>query len=272
MFLPHLRVQRGRELWDLLDVMRKILFSVSCFLEKMLRSRHFRTGSVRCANLRDGWGSEVPAFFRLRTFAFGKPYHDVNIVHDGKETDCYDTPFSHYLVSHSNPLIADGGVRLNPTTLPYMLQLWRDMSLDELPHSRHAYEITRLALGDWLTEEERLLIKRELVCALLEFGLAMKITLMIGVSLPRYWRSIFDESGWPVESIGPAKLLGGDLCTAGLLRVTPEALARVRAVTGIHYSVLSMKSAGRGRSGRAGFVKWLGGWLKNPSPLALRLK
>jgi N-acyl-L-homoserine lactone synthetase len=237
--------------------MRKILFSFSCFLEKMLRSRGWRSGSVLCADLRNGWGLEVAAFLRLRTLSFGKPYHDVNTVHEGQETDCYDTPFSHYLVSQSNSLVADGGFRLNPTTLPYMAQLWPDMWSGDLPCSRHAYEITRGALGDWLNEEERLLVKRELVCALLEFGLAMKIEVMIGVSLPRYWQSIFTESGWPVELVGPAKLLGGDMCTAGLLRVTPEALARVRAVTGIRYSALSMKSSSGRRARGANAVEAL---------------
>jgi N-acyl-L-homoserine lactone synthetase len=193
---------------------------------------------VSYGSLLNGSGPEVEAFLRLRTLVFGEPYHDVVTIHDGKEIDQYDNPFAHYLVSQSQPIVADGGVRLYPTTLPYMLQLWPDMWIGDLPVSREVYEITRFGVGDWLRADERLQVKRELVCALLEFGLAMNIKAMIGVSLPRYWQSIFNEAGWFVEPVGPARMLGSDFCTAGLLRVSPEALARVRKLTGIDYAVL----------------------------------
>jgi acyl homoserine lactone synthase len=181
------------------------------------------------------FGDVLPSQFRLRHRVFiERTQYDVPTWR-GLEYDQYDTPAASYLVWRDDQHEVRGIARLTPTDRPYMLRdIWPDMVSDvSLPCSARIWEGTRFGVDKSLPAELRRRCIMELVLGYLEFGLEERIEQIIGVMPTLIFRAVFERSGWPVRYIGPARTLGGDKCIAGIVDVSAETLARVRAKTGI---------------------------------------
>jgi N-acyl-L-homoserine lactone synthetase len=186
------------------------------------------------------FGDALAAQFQLRYRVFvRRTSYDVP-VWKGLEYDQYDTPAATYLVWRDGAGIARGVARLSPTDRAYMVkEVWPDMvTACPLPQSPSVWEGTRFGVDKDLPPDLRRRIVGELVLGYLEFGLSEGIRHIIGVMPTLIWRAVFTGKGWPVELLGEPRVLGGDKCVAGLLPLSPEILARVRAKTGISRPVL----------------------------------
>jgi len=109
----------------------------------------------------------------------------------------------------------------------------------DMPSSPTVWEGSRFCIEKNLAPEQRKKIIQEIVVGYLEFALERKISSIIGVMLPAYWRGVFSNSGWDVEWMGDIhKSEEGHKIRAGCLNVSQETLSNVRKITGIDYSVL----------------------------------
>jgi acyl homoserine lactone synthase len=140
---------------------------------------------------------------------------------------------------------ARGVARLSPTDRPYMVKdVWPGMVTSRaLPSSTAVWEGTRFGVDKDLPPALRRRIVGELVLGYLEFGLAAGVKQIIGVMPTLIWRAVFSSNGWPVELLGEPRVLGSDKCVAGLLSLSPEVMAKVRAKTGIFRPVLEHAEA-----------------------------
>lgn len=154
---------------------------------------------------------------------------------NGMEYDQYDTPAAQYLTWRDHTGEVRGVARLSPTTRPYMLaDHWPGMvTAMELPRSLSVWEGTRFGVDRDLPADLRRRAVAELVAGYLEFALDHGIRHIIGVMPTLIWRAVFTSNGWPVDLLGDPHTLGGDKCAAGLLTVSHESLARVRAKAGL---------------------------------------
>jgi len=187
------------------------------------------------------FGGALAEQFRLRHRVFvRRASYDVPSWRE-MEYDQYDTPAATYLVWRDDSGIARGVSRLSPTDRPYMVKdVWPGMVTScALPSSAAVWEGTRFGVDKDLAPELRRRIVSELVVGYLEFGLSEGVKQIIGVMPTLIWRAVFSSNGWPVEFLGEPRVLGADRCVAGMLSVSAEVLARVRAKTGITRSVLS---------------------------------
>ena len=186
------------------------------------------------------FGNALAEQFRLRHRVFvQRTSYDVPSWRE-MEYDQYDTPAATYLVWRDETGAARGVARLSPTDRPYMVKDdWPGMVASRaLPSSTAVWEGTRFGVDKDLPPVLRRRIVGELVLGYLEFGLATGVRQIIGVMPTLIWRAVFSSNGWPVELLGEPRVLGSDKCVAGLLSLSPEVLARVRAKTGIFRPVL----------------------------------
>lgn len=197
---------------------------------------------IDCINIATAhlFGDALAAQHRLRYRVFiERQAWDVP-HYKGLEYDQYDTPAAHYLIYRDDNGEARGVSRMSPTDRPYMLKdVWPDMvATEQLPHSSRVWEGTRIGIDRTVSSTERRRILGELVCAYAEFGLSEGIDWIIGVMPTLIIRSLFQRTGWHVEMLGEARVLGGDKVRAGKLRVDEETLERTRAFFGISGPIL----------------------------------
>jgi len=186
------------------------------------------------------YGDVYPQLLRLRYKQFKeRQAYDVPVFED-MEYDQYDTPATTYLVRLDDDGQLVGTSRLVPTTNPYMLKdLWPDMVDGDLPCSPAVWEGTRICIDKGLAPELRDRVKWEIVLGYLEFGLANGIERYIGVMQNLIWSRVFMQSGWGAEFLGAERMIDHIRTRAGQVLVSEEALARVRARTGIAEPVLA---------------------------------
>lgn len=185
------------------------------------------------------FGDTMAQLYRLRYRQFKeRQSYDVP-VYKGMEYDQYDTLATVNLVWLDQDGIVRGCSRLNPTDRPYMLaDLWPEMSDSPLPRDSKIWEGTRICIEKGLPGELRERIKWEIVLGYLEFALDNGIEKYIGVMMNYIWRRVFIQSGWGAEYLGEERLIDGLKTRAGQVLVSPEALERVKATTGIADRVL----------------------------------
>lgn len=149
------------------------------------------------------------------------------------ERDQFDTEDAVYLVSRATNSRITGLLRLLPTTAPYMIDsLWRDLlGPYPAPCSAAVWEVTRLGTDPDLGLRERGQTVAELVVACLEFGLDHGIHQMLAVMTEDHARKVVLGMGWSYERCGPMRLLGGAPVIALRLRLSKDALDRVRQRT-----------------------------------------
>jgi acyl homoserine lactone synthase len=172
---------------------------------------------------------------RYRTFVLTRYWSGVRWF-GGMEYDEYDTPAASYLVRPSPGGAAWGCLRVSPTDRPYMLKdNWPHLCTEiALPNSLSVWELTRLCVDQSLPKALRRQIRNELLCALLEFGLAHDVQKFIAVAHPRVWAATFADADMEVAFAGEEGLLedGGGAVRAGMISVSPAVLKRVREMAG----------------------------------------
>jgi len=159
----------------------------------------------------------------------------------GMEYDSYDNPAAYYLVRRDEAGRALGSSRLYPTDRPYMLEevFPHLVTFKRLERSSQVWEGSRFCVDSGLAPDLRRRIVQEIVIGYLEFALARDIRTIVGVMFPVYWKNIFIKSGWDVSWLRDVqKSPEGHKIIAGELPVSAAVLANVRAVTGIHTSIL----------------------------------
>jgi N-acyl-L-homoserine lactone synthetase len=154
-------------------------------------------------------------------------------VVDGLEIDQFDGDGGAYLVVTG----ADGGhlgsLRLLPTDRPHLLgTLFPELCAGGVPAGPAIREISRLLTAPGLRAAERLAVRRRLIVALVEHGLASgleRYTCMAGTA----WLSQIMAMGWRFELLGPPRLIRGEAVGALALEVDEATLARFRADWGL---------------------------------------
>ena len=190
------------------------------------------------------FGDTLPAILkcRYREFVLHQKYDVPTYNH--MEYDQYDTPAAVYFAWKDNQKIVRGGMRILPTTRPYMLQeLWPfAIKYMDIPNSSDVWEATRFFIdGKILDGEERRMAHGEILCALLEFALQYGIKCYIGIAPPLLWNFTYTRCGWPAQAIGDVIDIGFvEKVQACRLDVSPDILQSVRAKMKIAKEVLSL--------------------------------
>ncbi|HZV20349.1 MAG TPA: acyl-homoserine-lactone synthase [Hyphomicrobiales bacterium] len=158
------------------------------------------------------------------------------------EYDQYDNPAAYYLVWRDGSGRARGSSRLYPTDRPFMLEeiFPHLVSRGSVPKGSDIWEGSRFCVDASLDPELRRRIIQEIIIGYLEFGLARRITSIVGVMCPTYCRNIFLRNGWEIDWLGEvSKSEEGHRIVAGSLPVSRAVLQRVRQKTGIYENVLN---------------------------------
>lgn len=192
--------------------------------------------TIECFNFETAhhFGTAFSEQFRLRHRVFIERQNYQVPSWKGMEYDQFDTPATQYFVWRDEDGIARGAARLAPTSINYMIEeLWPDKIVDgyELPHSDQVWEVTRFGVDNSVSPRLRMQIVKELICALLEFGILQGITQMIGLTAISVIRNIFTRNGWDSEMISQVWLEDGIPVQAGVLPVSIETLQQVRSKT-----------------------------------------
>lgn len=187
-------------------------------------------------------GPVLPQMFELRKRIFidGEGYTVTSW--QGMEFDRYDTPAAWYGLWRDDAGVARGVMRLNPTTLPYMISdLWPDaVAKMPLPKAAEIWEATRCGIDPALPKDLRQQVTSELMLAYQELGLALGAKAFVAVSEPRVWDRMGFRKGWPLEALGPVIEYDGWNLMAVLMPVSSAVLDNMRKVTGISNSVLQV--------------------------------
>lgn len=159
------------------------------------------------------------------------------------EKDAFDSATPAYLLRLDPAFNVTACVRLLPTTGPYMLRDifpmlagWRP-----LPNSPLIWESSRFATAQSdssaRTSVGLATATLELFTAMIEFGLANKLTEIVTVTDLRVER-ILRRASWPLQRLGEPAVIDTTMAVAGSLEVSVEALRRVRQISGIACPVL----------------------------------
>lgn len=176
---------------------------------------------------------DLAEMHRLRYRVF-KERFDWNVVVSGAmEVDEFDVLRPVHLLHRSTDGQVRGCVRLLPSTGPTMLRDTFPVLLDgqPAPRSEKVWESSRFAL-DLPPEAPKASsgiasATYELLAAMIEFGLSMRLTEIVTVTDARMER-ILRRAGWPLIRIGEARPLGNTMAIAGYLEVSTDALERIR--------------------------------------------
>lgn len=186
------------------------------------------------------FGDALASQFRLRHKVFVERQQWSVPFWRGMEYDRYDTPATVYCVWRDEGGEVRGVARLAPTELPYMIRdLWPERVTEApLPASAEIWESTRLGIDHDLPKDLRRRILAELVLAYMESALALGLKGLIGMGYAWCWEHSFIRQGWPVRRLGPDTVIDGEASYVGLLPVSDEVLAALRASLGIPQPVL----------------------------------
>lgn len=154
----------------------------------------------------------------------------------GEERDSFDSFFPIYLLSYDGAERLAGSWRFLPTTGPYML---RDVFPQLLRGARAPYhpliwEGSRFAVEG---RGSRLRTSSELLCAVTETCIAFGICELITVYDARMER-LLPRLGCPPRWQSEPCRIDGELAYTGRFDMTHETLQNLRAVGGIHGSVI----------------------------------
>lgn len=148
------------------------------------------------------------------------------------EVDDFDALQPAYLLLRTLDGAVCGCVRLLPSTGPNMLRDTFPVLLDgqAAPSSSDIWESSRFALEQAHINQGAQTVARltyELFAAMVEFGLARRLTSIVTVTDIRMER-ILRRAQWPLYRIGTAKPIGNTKAVAGHLEISKAVLLRLR--------------------------------------------
>ncbi|TVR10071.1 MAG: GNAT family N-acetyltransferase [Salinarimonadaceae bacterium] len=192
----------------------------------------------------------LTAMHRGRAAVFGEKLGWDVRIEDGCEIDVFDQENPLYLVAIDDETgRASGSLRLMPTTGRTLL---RDVFVDVFDEpvdimSANIWEATRFCVHpDAPVRRTPTNLHRatcELSLAMCEVGLRAGLTQVIGVFDTRMIR-VYRRIGWEPEVIATTDKMAHGRIYVGLWDVTEEALANMRACSGIEGSVIETSDAG----------------------------
>jgi len=188
------------------------------------------------------YGDTLPKLLKCRYAEFVLRHHYQVPDYNGMEYDQYDTPAAVYLAWKDPAGTIRAGIRLVPTTKPYMIKdLWPYSVVDiNLPESPEVWEATRLFIDRSCDEKVRHQAHGEILCGILEFGLYYGIADYIAAAPPRLWDFTFRRCGWPANVIGPPTEINYvEQIQACVMHISEATLEEVRSTMQINSSVLS---------------------------------
>ncbi|MDE2464323.1 MAG: GNAT family N-acetyltransferase [Alphaproteobacteria bacterium] len=158
------------------------------------------------------------------------------------EKDGFDALHPVWLLLKTRAGTIGGCVRLLPSQGPTMLGEVFSELLDghAVPAGEHIWESSRFAVDVDRDADGAAGLGSatyELFAAMLEFGLARKLSAIMTVTDVRIER-ILRRARWPLQRLGRARPLGPTIAVAGLLPVSEEILAHLRAAGGLCGPVL----------------------------------
>lgn len=181
---------------------------------------------------------EIAAMHRLRKRVF----HDLLkwdvTVRDDWEIDHYDEANPIYVMSYSPEGLLRGSLRLLPTLGPNMLDDTFPILLGERPEIRSAeiWESSRFCIEPEISQDRAsnqvTIAAAELMCGVGEIGLASGLSHIVTVT-DVFLERMFRRMGCPGERIAEPHKIGSVHAVAVAWEVTPDLLARMKAVAEI---------------------------------------
>jgi len=154
---------------------------------------------------------------------------DVPVLAGRFEVDQFDDENAQYLVLTDSRERHLASARLLPTMRAHILgDLYPELCEAAPPRGPGIFEITRFCLDRGLRASERLLVRNQLVSALVDHALASGTTRYTGVAELGWLQQIL-AFGWACRPLGVPRVVGGRLLGAlsiDIGRDTPSLLAR----------------------------------------------
>lgn len=187
---------------------------------------------------RNEYPEEIAAMHRLRKRVF----HDLLkwdvTVRDDWEVDHYDDANPNYVMSYSPDGRLRGSLRLLPTLGPNMLDDTFPILLGGRPEIRSAeiWESSRFCIEPEISQDRAsnqvTIAAAELMCGVGEIGLASGLSHIVTVT-DVFLERMFRRMGCPGERIAEPHKIGSVHAVAVAWEVTPDLLARMKAVAEI---------------------------------------
>lgn len=187
---------------------------------------------------RNEYPEEIAAMHRLRKRVF----HDLLkwdvTVRDDWEVDHYDDANPIYVMSYSPEGLLRGSLRLLPTLGPNMLDDTFPILLGGRPEIRSAeiWESSRFCIEPEISQDRAsnqvTIAAAELMCGVGEIGLASGLSHIVTVT-DVFLERMFRRMGCPGERIAEPHKIGSVHAVAVAWEVTPDLLARMKAVAEI---------------------------------------
>lgn len=187
---------------------------------------------------RNEYPEEIAAMHRLRKRVF----HDLLkwdvTVRDDWEVDHYDDANPIYVMSYSPDGQLRGSLRLLPTLGPNMLDDTFPILLGGRPEIRSAeiWESSRFCIEPEISQDRAsnqvTIAAAELMCGVGEIGLASGLSHIVTVT-DVFLERMFRRMGCPGERIAEPHKIGSVHAVAVAWEVTPDLLARMKAVAEI---------------------------------------
>ncbi|MEO1168730.1 MAG: acyl-homoserine-lactone synthase [Pseudomonadota bacterium] len=148
--------------------------------------------------------------------------------HDGRhEVDEFDHDGTVYIVATDGKSAHQGSLRLLPTVRSHLLDThFASLCAGGAPADAATYEVTRLCLPSRLGAKRRLLVRNELIAAMVDHALAAGIKRLVGVTNVGFRKEIL-AMGWLAEPLGPEGQLSGARLGAFALHIGPDTPERL---------------------------------------------
>lgn len=192
---------------------------------------------------RNDYPEEIAAMHRLRKRVF----HDLLkwdvTVRDDWEVDHYDDANPIYVMSYSPDGQLRGSLRLLPTLGPNMLDDTFPILLGGRPEIRSAeiWESSRFCIEPEISQDRAsnqvTIAAAELMCGVGEIGLASGLSHIVTVT-DVFLERMFRRMGCPGERIAEPHKIGSVHAVAVAWEVTPDLLARMKAIAEIEGPLL----------------------------------